>query len=609
MLHLTTIEHGLRRYIMLPYAQYGDLEVFLHGGYASKKVKKYEFDHVFKLGDRDLIISLLAECVVLADALKWLHSQISIERTSDKVFCAHMDLKPANILILPPDSKNLVGKWKISDFGISVFREDTEQHDPEYGSIGDYISQVTMNTRPKRQEGTYQAPEVKVAEKFKKASQLTPDQRGIGRKSDVWSFGCILSEILAFSQGKAEMVKEFSDARKRQNLKDDYFYIEQSASAPRYLATGDQSQNSPKIYEVRPTVLTWLEQLCERVANPQKWMYCYVSTLKKILVVDTKERPNAEQLWVLLQHVQHHIRHSLDGTQISCQVLNPKDDLEPIVPSDEERTYVPNSYKASSPPSEVDSSQSVNNQSDVSANQGDDDATLNFHFFRQTTFDEEHIDSVKLKEPRQHMETVTENELEPILSNDIDPLAVMKAPEQEPAPEDLIRPDPRPIQPVPNQPDARGRRRSSHFTSFARPAHAHGIMIERVPCLAVRAPQRISLPQPAGGNMDITAMALTKSNDGPRLACLSKSSVFIYTLKLGDFKATPEPEIPLSASSGWKDIAIAGNFLVVWGFDGRRLVSWLLGSISISFTSFCGTDRYTDLFLRYDKQTVEIILC
>ncbi|KAL4904901.1 ankyrin repeat-containing domain protein [Aspergillus multicolor] len=149
----------------------GDLESFLQ-----------EESRSFGLCD------LMEEARNLAGALAFLHGGPN----SKQLFC-HLDLKPANILVFR-ESPTSVGRWKISDFGNSVFTPATgpwpDGSFPPMSNLGGIV-------------GTYQSPEVFYGE-------------GLGRKSDVWSLGCILVRILAFGLGGS--VLRDLDNRRRQMM-------------------------------------------------------------------------------------------------------------------------------------------------------------------------------------------------------------------------------------------------------------------------------------------------------------------------------------------------------------------------------------------------------
>lgn len=75
----------------------------------------------YRTSNHTSVHTIHARCTGLADALNWLHSRITLRKGQDDVSCVHMDLKPANILIMR-DERSAVGMWKISDFGISEVR-------------------------------------------------------------------------------------------------------------------------------------------------------------------------------------------------------------------------------------------------------------------------------------------------------------------------------------------------------------------------------------------------------------------------------------------------------------------------------------------------------
>lgn len=331
MLHLGTIEHGKNHYILLDYAENGDLEQFLNGGIINEQaVPQYNYKSLFpSLHEEDLPIHLLKQCLGLAGALRWLHGNIELDDGKGKTSCVHMDLKPSNILIMF-DSSSKVGMWKISDFGISVVKSEDSQNDGNVISVGD-LSRIgeqskannTVNTRPRRHVGAYQAPEVKQSESFIDVSRLTAGQKGVGRKSDVWSFGCILTEVLTFALGKTgrqfELVKEFQ-AYRRGGRENDYFYEEvgHHRSSSTYLA----ARPTQKEFQVRSSVIEWLDDLHRRAASPQRWIDCFAGTIKRILIVDKDNRPDAHALHNFINHVSRHTSGSKANASISCPILS-----------------------------------------------------------------------------------------------------------------------------------------------------------------------------------------------------------------------------------------------------------------------------------------------
>jgi serine/threonine protein kinase len=117
---------------------------------------------LFSTGD-DILASLWG----LSSAIEAVHTFFADEYNVRKIGC-HYDIKPQNILCMG-------GKLVLSDFGLSRLRPE-EEGSRSLFKIG---------------EGSYIAPECEPSnEDFKRAP--------VGRSSDIWSLGCVLSEVLAY---------------------------------------------------------------------------------------------------------------------------------------------------------------------------------------------------------------------------------------------------------------------------------------------------------------------------------------------------------------------------------------------------------------------------
>ena len=115
----------------------------------------------------------------LASAVEAVHNYFSNAFNVRKIGC-HYDLKPDNILYRS-------GKLILSDFGLSRLSEEDEGSKSLYRNGG----------------AEYWAPEChSVEEDFKKLQ--------VGRSSDMWSLGCILSEVLTYLQEGSIGVESFS---------------------------------------------------------------------------------------------------------------------------------------------------------------------------------------------------------------------------------------------------------------------------------------------------------------------------------------------------------------------------------------------------------------
>lgn len=167
-------------------------------------------------------LALIQESYCLVGALKFLHH--GLDTISGRMFCAHMDLKPENILVTWRQRRPgmlPVGLWQIADFGISRIkrprRPATQYLEPM--PLGNMAAQVAGQvegpemtpTAAVRGPGPFQAPEVG-----------GNTNRAVGQESDMWSFGCILSMVLAFASGGPAEVSRMYNARDYGDQ--DYFY-------------------------------------------------------------------------------------------------------------------------------------------------------------------------------------------------------------------------------------------------------------------------------------------------------------------------------------------------------------------------------------------------
>lgn len=310
MLHLATIIHGLKYMIVLPWAEFGDLYQFLygldnHGKYGPGALQS---SVAYKsLEVEDMQKALLLQFYGLTRALCWLHRDLCFAE-GEETYCAHLDLKPDNIL-LRSDANSAIGKWVVSDFGISAVSKTKQKtplsYHPSYQELTrTNATNPTVMQEPPRGSGTYQAPEVKLQ-----------SSTFVGRRSDVWSLACIFSEVLAFALGGHELVIEFHDSRAesfetgRDSATNYFFY-----SVPQ----------ETKIPQLRKSVSTWLADLPKTYTDRDwSWIHCSVGIIRKYLV-PRDERPESSQFLSDIEHLNEHIeKHHYDRP---CHFLNQNPD-------------------------------------------------------------------------------------------------------------------------------------------------------------------------------------------------------------------------------------------------------------------------------------------
>lgn len=262
--------------------------------------------------------------------------------------CARNDLKPENVLVFYPDcadagDKYPVGQWKIADFGISNIQQGKRRPSqsrviimnhiavnerPRSSSLSpertDRVSNATMapddsrsreysisRTPAKGEPGKYTAPEVIAC------SHPQPD----ARRGDIWSFGCISIEVLAYSVAPGLVQESRKECEK-----------------PTY--------HNLRFYDVgtriaKPSVISWLDRLDQRSCgnNPEskKWIEDCVRVIKTIFSpAEPRNRPEAKTTRNELQKV-HEDR------------LNPTSEISPFIDCPEEVQQSPDGRGISFP--------------------------------------------------------------------------------------------------------------------------------------------------------------------------------------------------------------------------------------------------------------------
>ena len=260
--------------IFFPVAEF-DLDDYLHGLKSSGSIRKYPVDPAH----------LIKEFACLTHALNYLHSEIRLDN-GEQFVCVHHDLKPDNILVVADGSP--VGRWKVTDFGLSRVKKAESKRHSTGTTLYDHASSVRASlTSPKRRQGSFQPPEIeKVGEKV------------MGPKSDIWALGCVLCLVLMYATEGVKGVKGFQDRRLKQktshgssaSYEHDYFY------------RGDQ---------LNPHVLSALEE----TSQVGVWARNCVEIIKKTLQIEPAERPKAKLVmdW-LFERVLSELRENTPGS-------------------------------------------------------------------------------------------------------------------------------------------------------------------------------------------------------------------------------------------------------------------------------------------------------
>ncbi|CAG8908813.1 unnamed protein product [Penicillium egyptiacum] len=236
--------------IIMPWADM-DLEDFLAGGYREMQ----------STTPAPLLDDLIEESRKVASAIHFLHESLQLESEWEEfrhLAICHADLKPRNILVFKREGCS-TGVWRISDFGVSrVARRalpEARRHRSGYTtSLNDHS--------PKG--GAYQPPEAHTQ-----------------RRSDVWSFGCILVRVFALGLDPASLTELDENRRKPLvgRVLDDSFY----------------QKDPPALH---PSVEAWLQSLPTRYRTLHNlgFLEKMQKVLRSMLQIDYHQRSSAHEV-------------------------------------------------------------------------------------------------------------------------------------------------------------------------------------------------------------------------------------------------------------------------------------------------------------------------
>ena len=187
----------------------------------------------------------------LSSALHALHDFTS-ERLQLRLTGCHHDLAPRNILVHGD-------KFLIADFGLSSLKDIAQN----------------SSTSFKEASGHYIAPECQDLDG-------TFRSKRISRKSDIWSFGCILLELLVYKEFGVTEVEEFEKNRTFAGPK---FQLRRFHYGPQ---------------KTSPAVLSMQGKLTDTATEPLRQL---VELTKQMLSLDPHQRPDSAFVHETLQHI------------------------------------------------------------------------------------------------------------------------------------------------------------------------------------------------------------------------------------------------------------------------------------------------------------------
>ena len=199
--------------------------------------------------DKDFLFAICGLC----SAIDAVHS-FSISELNLRMIGCHHDIKPRNILV---DGRNFI----LADFGLARLKMATES------SKSDFV------TRP----AWYLSPECDdVEDSFEKYT--------ISRPSDIWSFGCILLELLTYLLKGASAIATFQQRRK----------IKFGITTTYVFHAGRKSSH--------PGVISWMAELEEDIHWDKPYLLAVLALVRETLSIAPTDRPSASSVLYKMRH-------------------------------------------------------------------------------------------------------------------------------------------------------------------------------------------------------------------------------------------------------------------------------------------------------------------
>lgn len=274
--HLAAWEQSDSLFVLFPLAQ-GDLRWFM------TKPKPTL--------DQEFVSWFLRQLQGLADGIYQLHNlDLGVlsnnpphaQSRRNGLVALHLDLKPENILVFGHGSVNH-DRFMISDFGSGKVKQRWEEGTRRYSG----------STQTAETALTYTGPDMLLDGK-------------ISRPYDMWSLGCILSELLSWVHlGPEQGVDDFATARlqtqSHQAWRNDAFWQSDNDECGQL--------EDHRLVSLKPAVtqrLSDLESQCSPIFN------LVLSSIRKLLKINSVERVNAQGLLSELDAVYMQAQSPLD---------------------------------------------------------------------------------------------------------------------------------------------------------------------------------------------------------------------------------------------------------------------------------------------------------